>query len=232
MAERTDTGPDDWKKKIALFQYLTPEDLAALGSFAQIRRFDREERIFEQGEPSDHLHFVIAGRVKVVKSRADGQEVIFEIIGDGDPVGCVAALEGSPYPASAVVHEPCRILTLPRKRFLDFLGSHPGVARGLLAGFCRRNLQLVRRIADFPGSVAARLVRLFLTLADRFGVKQGAGVHIPLSLSRQEIADLVGTTLETAIRILSRWGKEGLVLTQADGFTIPDLEALGREIGG
>ena len=58
------------------------------------------------------------------------------------------------------------------------------------------------------------------------GVQTSAGMKIPLVLSRQEIADLIGTTLETAIRLMSRWQKEGVVLTEKDGFLIPDVNAL------
>jgi CRP/FNR family transcriptional regulator len=79
------------------------------------------------------------------------------------------------------------------------------------------------------GSVEYRMARLFSTLAGRVGQRNGQGVFIPLPLSRQEIADLVGTTIETAIRVMSRWHKEGVVETDKKGFLIRDEAAL-REI--
>jgi CRP/FNR family transcriptional regulator len=63
-------------------------------------------------------------------------------------------------------------------------------------------------------------------LARRVGRLAGAGATIPLALSRQEIADMTATTVETAIRVMSRWGKENVVITQPDAFTVPDLRAL------
>jgi CRP/FNR family transcriptional regulator len=85
---------------------------------------------------------------------------------------------------------------------------------------------LNKRLADMTGSVEYRMARLFSTLAERMGQKQGKGIFIPLALSRQEIADLAGTTIETAIRIMSRWQKESLIETDKKGFFIRDFAAL------
>jgi CRP-like cAMP-binding protein len=76
------------------------------------------------------------------------------------------------------------------------------------------------------GPVETRVAQALLDLVETAGKADGPGAVIPLPLSRQEIADLAGTTVETAIRIMSRWGKEGLVLTESDGFVIPDVERL------
>jgi CRP-like cAMP-binding protein len=98
--------------------------------------------------------------------------------------------------------------------------------RHLLAGLTYRLMMVNKRLADMTGSAEHRAGRLFLTLADRVGLPKDAGAHVPLTLSRQEIADLIGTTLETAIRLMSRWQKEAIVLTEKSGFTIPDLGVL------
>jgi CRP/FNR family transcriptional regulator len=87
-------------------------------------------------------------------------------------------------------------------------------------------MSLNRRLADMTGSVEYRTARLFATLASRLGQARDEGVFVPLPLSRREIADLVGTTVETAIRVMSRWHKEKLVETEAKGFRIHALEAL------
>ena len=98
--------------------------------------------------------------------------------------------------------------------------------RRLLAGLTMRLMGLNRRLADMTGSVDYRAARLFATLAERAGQKRDGVVWIPMHLSRQEIADLVGTTIETAIRIMSRWQKEGLLETEKDGFLIRRLGEL------
>ena len=72
----------------------------------------------------------------------------------------------------------------------------------------------------------SRFARLFLKLSGDIGIRQDSGVFIPMPLSRQELADLLGTTVETSIRIMSRWGKSGIVQTEKGGFLVTDVEAL------
>jgi CRP-like cAMP-binding protein len=92
-----------------------------------------------------------------------------------------------------------------------------------------RLMALNRRLADTTGSVEYRAARLFSTLAERAGQKHAEGVFVPIHLSRQEIADLAGTTIETAIRLMSRWQKDGIVDTEKDGFLIRRIASL-REL--
>ena len=82
------------------------------------------------------------------------------------------------------------------------------------------------RTVDWPTSAEAKAARLFLTLGERMGERDGETFFIPMALSRQELADLLGVTLETAIRLMSRWQKEGVVLTERNGFRVPSRPAL------
>lgn len=172
------------------------------------------------------FHFVLGGRVKVVKAAADGRDVILEIFGPGDPVGAIAAYEERHFPATAVALEATSLFSLPRQEFFGVLAANPMLARGLLLGLTRRMIELTRRLAERSSRVEYRVARLFLALAARVGRQEKEGLVIPVVLHRQDIADMVGTTQETAIRIMSRWGKDGLVLTTDSGFVIPDRAAL------
>lgn len=210
---------------IPLFASLKKEDRDALTPLCRLRGYEKGETIFTEGDPADRIHFVVLGRVKVVKS-AGGRDVIIEILGPGEPVGAVAVFERRPFPASAVALEGSSILSLPEREFFAVLESRPQMMRQMLAGLTYRLMMVNKRLADMTGSAEGRAARLLLTLADRVGLPRGEGVFIPLPLSRQEIADLIGTTLETAIRLMSRWQKEELVLTEKSGFVIPSPEAL------
>jgi CRP/FNR family transcriptional regulator len=91
----------------------------------------------------------------------------------------------------------------------------------------QRLVELTNRLAELSGSrVEARFARLFLKLGDNVGRPVNGGIGIPMALSRQELADLTGTTIETAIRIMSRWGKDEIVRTDKDGFVLLDRAAL------
>jgi CRP/FNR family transcriptional regulator len=207
---------------------LTPEDRAALDPLCELRAYEKGAVLFEEGDPALFIHFLFVGRVKIVKA-APERDLILEILGPGEPVGAVAVFEQRPFPASAIALEPAGTISIPEREFFRLVETRPEITRRLLAGLTMRLMALNRRLADMTGSVEYRAARLFATLADRAGQKRDGGVWIPMHLSRQEIADLVGTTIETAIRIMSRWQKEGLVETERDGFRIPRLEAL-REL--
>jgi CRP/FNR family transcriptional regulator len=214
-------------RQISLFRRLSNEDRQRLASAASIRTYDKGALLFSEGDDSGELFTVVSGRVKVFKATMRGTDVILEIFGAGDPVGAVAVYESRPYPASAAALEPTTCLVIPRQSFFALLETHPSMVRGLLVGLTHRLVELTSRLAELAGGrVEARLARFFLKLAENMGQPRQEGVFIPLALSRQEIADMIGTTIETAIRIMSRWNKQDLVRTTHDGFVIVDRQAL------
>jgi CRP/FNR family transcriptional regulator len=213
-------------RQTTIFRRLPAADLARVAAVARVREFDRAEPVFTEGDPSDFVT-IVSGRVKVFKATPAGKEIILEIFGTGDPLGAVAAYEGAPYPASATALEPTTCLVIPRADFFALLESSPTFVRGVLVGLTHRLVELTRRLGELTGGrVESRFARLFLKLADQVGRPGRDGVFIPMPLSRQELADLTGTTVETAIRIMSRWGKESILLTDKDGFLVKDRAAL------
>jgi CRP/FNR family transcriptional regulator, nitrogen oxide reductase regulator len=214
-------------RKTAIFRRLSMEDRQRLVPVSSIRAFDKGTLLFSEGDASDHLYTVVTGRVKVFKTTARGTDVILEIFSPGDPVGAVAVYESRPYPASAVALEPTTCLLISRQAFFSLLESYPTMVRGLLTGLTHRLVELTNRLAELSGGrIEARLARFFLKLATDMGQSRSEGTFIPLALSRQELADMIGTTIETAIRIMSRWGKDNLVRTEKDGFVVIDRAAL------
>jgi len=190
--------------------------------------YEKGEIIFHEGDPADRIHFLYLGRVKIVKA-AGGRDVIIEIVGPGEPVGTVAVFRRIPFPATAVTLEPSSILSIPEREFFSLLEAKPAITRALLAGLTLRLMAVNKRMADMTGSVEHRVARLFLTLAGKLGRASEEGTIIELNLTRQEIADLVGTTIETAIRLMSRWHKERIILTEKAGFRILDRRYLEEQ---
>ena len=210
---------------IPLLASLRPEDRAAVEPLCRMRGYDKGDVIFREGDPADRIYFIYAGRVKVTKS-AGNRDIILEILGPGEAVGAVAAFERRPFPASAFAIEPSGLVSIPEREFFQLLESRPEMTRRMLSGLTMRLIMLNKRLADMTGSAEARAARLFLTLSDRMGKPTPEGVFLPLTLTRQELADLLGTTLETAIRLMSRWQKEEIVLTEKEGFLIRNPDAL------
>jgi CRP-like cAMP-binding protein len=210
---------------IPLLATLKPDDRAAIEPLCHMQGYEKGEVIFREGDPADRIHFIYAGRVKIVKA-AGTRDVIIEILGPGEQAGAAAAFERRPFPATAIALEPAGIVSIPEREFFALLERRPQMIRSVLYGLTMRLMMVNKRLADMTGTAESKAARLFLTLADRLGERNGESAFIPLALARQEVADLLGITLETAIRLMSRWQKEDLVRTEKDGFTIPDVESL------
>jgi CRP-like cAMP-binding protein len=214
-------------RQSTLFRRLSREDRQRLAAVATVKAFDKATAVFGEGEASDLLYTVLTGRVKVFKTTPRGTDVILELFGPGDPVGAVAVYESRPYPASAVALEPTTCVVIPRQAFFSLLETYPSMVRGLLVGLTHRLVELTNRLTELSGGrVEGRLARFFLKLAQDMGQPRAEGTFIALTLSRQELADMIGTTIETSIRIMSRWGKDDIVRTEKDGFLVVDRAAL------
>ena len=218
---------EDVLRRIPLLRRLSPSDRTRIGECARVRSFGRGEEVFREGDPGDAFLLIIDGRVKVFKSTSSGKQIILEIFGAGNPLGAVAVYEGAPFPASAVALEDTTLLRVEARYYFRQLEQHPALVRGLLSGLTIRIAELTRRLTELTGGrVETRFARLFLKLADQMGRAERGGVFIPLPLARQELADLTGTTIETCIRIMSRWEKENVLHTDKDGFVVLDREEL------
>lgn len=213
-------------KSLPVFRGLAAEDQGRVASLASIRDYERGDELWHAGDPAEFLTVIVKGRVKIVR-HADAGDVILELFGEGEPVGAIAVYNYMPYPASAVCLEPVTLLRLPRREYFELLDRHPDFARAIIREQTKLVLALTRKLEEMRGQrVDVRIAQLFLTLADRMGKETGEGVEIALQLSRQEVADLVGTTVESAIRVLSRWGREGILVTGEKRFVIPSREKL------
>ncbi len=219
-------------RSATLYRGLSEPDRQRIAEVSLVRSWDKGETIFSEGDPSDFLLTVLSGRVKVVKRQSSGKEVILEIFGPGDPVGAVVAYEGRPFPASAVAIDRATCLLVRRGPLFGLLEKHPSLVRGLLSTFTRRIVELAQRIPEVAGArVETRFAHLFLKLADRMERPRDGAAFVPIALTRQELADLTGTTIETCIRVMSRWGREGVIETEKDGFLLRNravLESLTR----
>jgi len=211
----------------SVFRRLGPDDRQRLGTVSHLKTFAKGERIFAEGDASSFFATILSGRVKIFKTTPAGKDIILEIFGPGDPLGAVAAYEGRPFPATAVALDDTICLLIPRAAFFTLLEQHPSLVRGLLLGLTHRLVELTNRLTELTGGrIEPRFARLFLKLMQDVGRADTHGTFIALALSRQELADMTGTTIETCIRIMSRWGKEDIVRTEKDGFLVLDKAAL------
>lgn len=218
-------------RAVPIFRGLPADALARIEAMAVLRDYRRGEHLWHEGDPSDWFTIVVKGVVKVVKE-GESADVIYELFGEGEPVGAIAVYNFMPYPASAVALEPVTLLALPRRDWFELLERNPELARSIIRELTRLVLALTRKLDEMRGaSVESRIAQLFLTLAERIGRDTKEGTVLTIQLTRQEVADLVGTTVESAIRVLSRWGREGILVTGEKRFVLPSRDRL-REIAG
>ena len=212
--------------RLPVFRRVRLEDRQRIAAVARVRSYERGDPIFAEGDAAEFF-VVISGRAKVFRQHASGRDVILHLFGPGDPIGAVALYEGRPYPASAAAVEPTTCLMIPRQALFARLEESPSVVRGLLSSMTSRLIELTERLGQLMGAnVETRIARLFDRLADQIGRPVERGTFIPLVLSRQELADLTGTTIETCIRLMSRWHKDDILHTEKDGFVVVDREVL------
>lgn len=212
-----------------IFSRLSPDDRRSVAEVARVGQFQKGETIFEQESPSNAFYAIASGRVKIFKMMPSGRDLILEVFGPGDPLGAVATYMDRPFPASAMALEDTTCVIIPRQDFFRLIESKPSLVRGLLLGLTTRLVELTNRLAELTGGrIEPRFARLFLKLGSEMGRAERGGTFVPLALSRQELADMTGTTVETCIRIMSRWNKEGIVRTEADGFVLVRRDALER----
>jgi len=214
-------------KKINLFKNLSDEELKELEHYITTATFRKKDDIFTEGDAPEWFYIVSTGKVKVTKISHDGKEIILEIISPYDIFGGVAVLRNFPYPANAVAMEDSEILKISRKNLMRLVDRFPNLM------FCIA-LQLGDRMKSSFDSlknialerVEARIAALLLKLGNKVGVETKEGLLIDMRLTKQDVADMVGTTVETSIRTFSKFKKEGLV-TDSDGkVIIKDRERL------
>lgn len=217
-----------YMEELAFFRCLSPQERSQLARLCRVLLKVRGETLFSEGDRPSGFSFVVLGCVKIVKA-GPGRSAIVAIAGPGEPVGVVAAFESQPFPATAIALAPTTVLEVPEQPFLAAVDRHPEIVRQILRISMRRQFETARRIAEMTGPVEDRIARLLLGLAERHGRPEGSRVRLGLPLHRQDLADLAGTTVETAIRVMSRWAKERVVATEDDGFLLERLDVL-REL--
>ncbi len=214
-------------RDIPIFNTLSPKDAKELSPYLLTEKIQKKETIFSEGDPSEWLYIVEKGKVKITKLSHEGKEIILEIISPMDFFGGIAVLRGFPYPANAVAMEDTEVLKISRKNLLSIMDRFPSLMYCMATNIGDRikgSHETLKSIA--LEKVEARIASLLIKLSDKAGEKTPEGVMINMKLTKQDIAEMVGTTVETSIRTMSKLTKAGLVSTKAGKIIIRDLEKL------
>ncbi len=191
-------------KQSLLFSSLNEGELAELSKLATERSFRPDEFVFWEGDAPDYFYVVVVGRIKVAKYSSSGKEFIIAFFGPSEMFGEVAVFEGKPYPASAQAVADTRVLVIKKDDFLSFLATRPQVALEIINVLGGRLRDAQSRLKDLAGErVEQRIAMTLLMLSAKLGPT--------LPFTRQEIANMAGTTTETAIRVTSQLKERGII---------------------
>jgi len=213
-----------------VFAAVPRREIQALVAVAREQRYAAREYVFEEGDPAAWFCVVRTGRVRIFRHSRSGKDVVLELLGPGEPFGGVAVIERRPYPASAQATEPSVVVRIPQDPIVALSERHPSVVREMALMIGRRLRSAhdsVESLASDP--VEARLAATLIRLAEREGPPARQGTTLSFHLTRQALADMAGTTVETTIRVVSRWLRDGLVREQGGRLVIPSVAAL-REV--
>jgi CRP-like cAMP-binding protein len=220
-------------KSNKVFAGLPAREIDALAAVAREDACRARDYVFMEGAPAEWLCIVKSGRVRIVRHSRTGKDVVLELLGPGEIFGGVAVVEKRPYPAAAQATEASVILKIPAPAVVALSERHPSVIRELALVIGRR----LRAAHDSMKSLAvdpveARLAATLLRLARRDGVRTEARLTLPFHLTRQGLADMCGTTVETAIRVMSRWTRDGLIEDEGARLVVVDAESLNEIAAG
>jgi CRP/FNR family transcriptional regulator len=210
-----------------LFGGLAVREIDALAAVAVEEHVRAREHIFMEGDPARWLCLVRSGHVKILRHSRTGRDVVLELLGAGEIFGGVAVIERRPYPATAQATEPSVVLKIPAEAIVALAERQPSIIKEMALMIGRRLRAAhdsVKALSVDP--VEARLAAALLRLAEREGTRAKDRIVLPFHLTRQSLADMTGTTVETAIRIVSRWVKDALVVDEDGRLVLRDVETL------
>ncbi|MGC8795438.1 MAG: Crp/Fnr family transcriptional regulator [Thermodesulfovibrio sp.] len=214
-------------EEIAIFNELSNDDLRNLEKNLIIQSFKRRQVIFHEGDKPEWFYILLKGKVKISKCSADGREIVLEIIDAPDFFGALAVIKEFPYPATAIAIEDCEVWKIGRDIFLEVSNKYPRFNNQILHHITMRLKAGVETLKNLAlEDVLSRIVYQIFKLITKYGKKVSEGVLIDLKLTKQEIAEMAGTTTETAIRVISRLKKEGYIIEQNRKIIVKDIDRL------
>ncbi len=200
------------RPQIDLLSSLPEADLAALLHIGQTHRFRKSEFVFRAGDATHHVYLLLRGRVKIYQPSSVGKEVILWFCFGGELFGLAEAARGGERVVSAQACDDAEILCIRQEQFTAFLLQHPRTALMIVQVLsCRVRVLgdvVINLISD---DVRTRILKMLLQLGSRCGIPDEQGLRLNITLTHQEIADMIGTTRQTVTTMLGQLEREGMI---------------------
>jgi len=213
----------------SLLNGLNAADMDGLASASRLVRAERGEVLWANGAAVDFVGLTVDGWVKMVRTCMTGVTVTIELFGPAQLFGLMGAISGTGCPLSACAVTDLWYLRIPKRAILDVYAHSIPFKDRLMRKTAMRLHGVVDLMAKMSsGKVDERIAAILFILAESYGVRDASGLRLQVPLTRQEISEMAGTTVESTIRVMSRWQKEGLISTDHQQIVIVEESALNR----
>jgi CRP-like cAMP-binding protein len=194
------------------FEGISLAELEEMLQRAKSSRIEEGKTVFEQGGDAHSFFLLLDGRVRVIKTTPDGQQVVMRYIIPGELLGIAQALGRDTYPATALAVTDCIVLTWKGELWSEFAEKWPSFGKNTYKAVGARLQDAQTQVIEMATQqVERRVAHALLRLAGQSGRKTETGILIDFPISRQDIAEMTGTTLHTVSRLLTSWEEKGLV---------------------
>ncbi len=199
-------------KKSAVFTSLPSRELETISTLFREQSFNRKDHIVWEGDPSDCFYIISKGKVKVLKHTVIGREIIIEILSTGDIIGDVFVSGEKFFSASAQAIQSVTAVRVCRQNLIKIMEQYPILKLEIARYFSNRMRDAYEMLVNIATvRVKRRIVLLLLKLSEKMGSNMSGYKRIDCHLTRQDISEMVGTTVETCTRIMSKFQKQGMI---------------------
>ncbi len=197
---------------LELFANLPGGALDDILQTAASRRYGSGDIVFEQGQDADFFFVLLYGSLRVTQVTSEGRQVVVRMVNPGDLFGIAKALRRTDYPGTATAAAESVAIAWPVGSWDKIVGRYPTFAVNAMQTMGGRLLEAQQRIRELSTEeVERRVAHAVLRIAQQSGVKEASGIRIGFLLSKQDIAEMTGTTLHTVSRIMTAWERDGLI---------------------
>lgn len=215
--------------RLPFFKHLPPEAISEINRLFEDRDFTAEQAIYFEGDPGEHLYLVAMGKVKLLKHTGLGREVLLDMLRGGEYFGNLAFSGRGSFSETAIAQTDCCILQISSDNFERILNDHPDVAIKVLKAMGQRLDEFQETIKQLSVySVERRIAATLVRLANKMGEQMQDGTLIQLPLSRQDLAAMTGTTIETVSRVMSHFSEQGWISGGRKWVIVNDLKQLEK----
>jgi CRP/FNR family transcriptional regulator, nitrogen oxide reductase regulator len=213
--------------RLPFFCHLSLATIIEINRLFEDRDIAAEQAVYIEGDPGENLYLVASGKVKLMRLALSGREVLLDILQGGEYFGHLAMVSQPEYSETAIAQTDCCILQISAQNFEQVLNRYPEVTMEVLKAVGQRleeSQEIIKQLSIY--TIEQRIAATLIRVAKKLGEQKQTGMLIQIPFSRQDLAAMTGTTVETVSRLMSRFSGEGLLSTGRKWVVLNDLQRL------